>query len=262
MAAKRLTYGRLTMSQPNYYRSPARFWRAPASAGQSSCALATKSAIPLSCWNPLKLEDSHYVHAVVLLTHVMRNPWFNVRKAAQIAAFFAREQGGAINVLKLTKLVYIADRFNMQRYDFPISGDNFVSMDHGPVNSITYNYINGMEDQRNCWAEFLQDRNGYRVGLVRDALSDDDLDELSRAELQTLKDVWAEFGRMDQFQLRDWTHQNCPEWEDPHGSSAAIPFERVLGNLDKPNARDIAEDILAQRRVTEAFAVCEDRALA
>lgn len=192
----------------------------------------------------------------------MQNPWFNVRKAAQIAAFFAREEGGAINVLKLTKLVYIADRCNMEQYDFPISGDNFVSMDHGPVNSITYNYINGMEGQRDGWSEFIQDRDGYRVGLVRE-FADDDLDELSRAELETLKLVWANFGGMDQYQVRDWTHRNCPEWEDPHGSSAPIPFERVLGNLNKANAREIAEDILAQRRINETFAAaCEERVLA
>lgn len=183
----------------------------------------------------------------------MRHRWFNVRKAAQIAAFFAREEGGAINVLKLAKLVYIADRMNMERYDIPMSGDNFVSMDHGPVNSITYNYINGMESQRDSWAEFIGDRAEYKVGVVRD-LTDDDLDELSRAELRTLRDVWARFGHMDQFQVRDWTHENCPEWEDPHGSSAPIAFERVLGFLNKPNARDIAEDIMAQRRVASAFA--------
>jgi uncharacterized phage-associated protein len=186
----------------------------------------------------------------------MANPWFNVRKAAQIAAFFAREQGGAINVLKLAKLVYLADRRNMEKYDSPISGDNFVSMDHGPVNSITYNYINGMEDQRDSWAEFIADRSGYEVGLVR-PVEDEDLDQLSRAEIGTLREVWAEFGKMDRFEIRDWTHQNCPEWEDPQGSSAPIAFERVLGFLNKPNARELAEQIRAQRFVNTVFAECD-----
>jgi uncharacterized phage-associated protein len=194
----------------------------------------------------------------------MQNAWFNVRKAAQIAAFFARQQGGAINVLKLTKLVYLADRLNMERYDFPISGDNFVSMDHGPVNSITYNYVNGMESQRDGWAEFLNDRAGYEVGLVHD-VSDDDLDELSRAELKTLYAIWEQFGHMSKYEVRDWTHRNCPEWEDPHGSSAPIAFERVLGFLGKSHAREIADEIRAQREVSSAFAVeqaaCKESAL-
>lgn len=188
----------------------------------------------------------------------MANPWFNVRKAAQIAAFFAREQGGEINVLKLTKLVYLADRRNMEKFDSPISGDNFVSMDHGPVNSITYNYINGMEGQRDSWAEFIADRSGYQVGLVR-PVEDEDLDQLSRAEIATLREVWAEFGKMDRFEIRDWTHKNCPEWEDPQGSSAPIAFERVLGFLNKPNARELAEQIRAQRFVNAVFAECDGK---
>jgi uncharacterized phage-associated protein len=185
----------------------------------------------------------------------MTNSWFNVRKAAQIAAFFAREQGGSINVLKLAKLVYLADRKNMEKYDLPISGDNFVSMDHGPVNSIMYNYINGMEDQRDSWAEFIADRAGYEVGLVH-AVTDDDLDQLSRAEIDTLRDVWSQFGSMDRYEIRDWTHANCPEWEDPQGSSAPIAFERVFGFLSKPNARELAEQIRAQRFVDTVFAEC------
>ncbi|MDQ3246933.1 MAG: Panacea domain-containing protein [Pseudomonadota bacterium] len=183
----------------------------------------------------------------------MANPWFNVRKAAQIAAFFAREEGGAINVLKLTKLVYLADRRNMEKYDVPISGDNFVSMDHGPVNSITYNYINGMEDQRDSWAEFIADRAGYEVGLVK-SISDDDLDQLSRAEIDSLREVWAHFGKMDRYQIRDWTHHNCPEWEDPQGSSAPIAFERVFGFLNKSNARELADQIRSQRFADTVFA--------
>ena len=183
----------------------------------------------------------------------MANPWFNVRKAAQIAAFFAREQGGAINVLKLTKLIYLSDRTHMDRYDFPISGDNFVSMDHGPINSITYNYINGMEEQRDGWADFIGDRAGYEVGLVS-PVSDEDLDQLSDAELDTLRHVWNSFGHMDRYEIRDWTHRNCPEWEDPHGSSAPITFERVLAFLNKSQAREIAEDILAHRVVRSVLA--------
>ncbi len=36
---------------------------------------------------------------------MMPPPWFNVRKAAQIAAFFAGKEGKRIQVLKLAKLI-------------------------------------------------------------------------------------------------------------------------------------------------------------
>jgi uncharacterized phage-associated protein len=64
--------------------------------------------------------------------------WYNARKAAQVAAFFAKAQGGKINVLKLVKLIYLADRLALETFEHPILEDKFVSMDHGPVNSITF----------------------------------------------------------------------------------------------------------------------------
>src|SRR5713101_1329927 len=83
-------------------------------------------------------------------------PWFNVRKAAQVVAFFAQKQGGSINVLKLVKLIYLANRLAMERFVFPLLNDNLVSMDHGPVNSLTFDYINGYHD-RAAWKEFVTD---------------------------------------------------------------------------------------------------------
>ncbi len=178
--------------------------------------------------------------------------WFNSRKAAQVVAFFAREQGGEINVLKLTKLVYIADRKNMEEYDFPICGDKLVSMDNGPVNSMTLNYINGLVINKDGWDEFVTDRAGHFVGLAKH-IADDDLDELSPAELKTLHAVWTDFGHMDQWELRDWTHDNCPEWEDPDGSSAAIPYERVFKFLKKPNADELDARVHEDRKLRVAL---------
>ncbi len=180
-------------------------------------------------------------------------PWFNSRKAAQIVAFFAREQGGNINVLKLMKLVYIADRRNMEKYDFSISGDVFVSMDHGPLNSITYNCVNAMDENRPGWDEFVTDRAGNDVGLARN-VTNEDLDELSIAELETLKEVWADFGAMGKWDIRNWTHENCPEWEDPKGGSSLIPYARVFKFLNKPHAKELESQVMTERALRAAFA--------
>ncbi len=180
-------------------------------------------------------------------------PWYNARKAAQVAAFFARRDGGGINVLKLTKLVYLADRRNLEKYDFPITWDNFVSMDHGPVNSITYDCINGMHGGVEGWEQHITDRAGYKVGLASD-IQESDLDQLSEAELETLGEIWDTFGQMTQYQVRDWTHANCPEWEDPHGSSNPIPLARILKFLGKADANELESELLAERQMKEIFA--------
>jgi uncharacterized phage-associated protein len=184
----------------------------------------------------------------------MAIPGYNVRKAAQVTAFFAKKQGGAIPVLKVAKLLYLADREFMSKYDFPILFDHLVSMPHGPVTSMTLNYINGMEEQRDSWGDFVEARAGNTLGIARPDLSEDDLDELSNAEVHILEFVWDKFGHMTPWQLRNYTHQNCPEWEDPNGSSNPIPYERVLKFLGKEHSSDIAHEIDSLRSLDKSLA--------
>lgn len=180
-------------------------------------------------------------------------PWFNIRKAAQVAAFFARAEGGRINVLKLIKLIYLADRKHLEDFDWPILNDKYVSMAHGPVNSIAFDYINGCQLERDSWELFVTDRDHYDVGVAREDISDDELDELSKAELKTLNQVWGEFGGMTKYQIRDWTHDNLPEWEDPEGSSSPIPYERILKFLGKAHAAELDAELTASHVVSEMF---------
>jgi uncharacterized phage-associated protein len=142
----------------------------------------------------------------------------------------------------------------MEKFDFPLVNDNLVSMDHGPVNSLTFNYINGYQEERAAWEEFVTDRAGYSVGLVRPDLSLDDLDELSVADLEVLTETWQRFGHLERWAIRDWTHQHCPEWEDPDGSSQPIPYERVFKFLSKADSEFLAQRVIEQRRIDEAFA--------
>lgn len=179
----------------------------------------------------------------------MTTPWFNVRKAAQVCAFFALKEHGQINVLKLAKLIYLADRNFMQKYDATMLSDRLVSMPHGPVNSMTLNHINGMVVDQN-WDTYLAARAGYMLALSNPNLAVSDLDELSVAEIEVLNETWNAVGHMGRFDLRDYTHQHCPEWEDPKGSSAPIPYARLFKFLGKAEAADeLEERVLSERQV-------------
>lgn len=182
--------------------------------------------------------------------------WYNARKAAQVAAFFAISAGGKINVLKLVKLIYLADRLALETFEAPILNDKFVSMDHGPVNSITLNHINGLADEstRGAWDSLVTARNGNFVGLRNSKLKIEELDEFSKAELKILKLIWARFGKMNQFEVRDYTHQNCPEWEDPCGSSEPIPMVRIFNFLGKKDSSALAAKLESERIVDQTLA--------
>lgn len=176
---------------------------------------------------------------------------YNPRKAGQVAAFFALSEGGTINVVKLVKLIYLADRAFMNAYDEPMLMDRLVSMRHGPVDSRTYDFVN---EGGAGWDEFISGREGHTVGVSNDTLTNDDLDEVSEAELEVLTNIWNDFGHMDQWQLVDYTHKNCPEWEDPEGSSATIPYSRVFKFLGKKRPRELEQEIMGNHRLAIIFA--------
>lgn len=173
--------------------------------------------------------------------------WFPTRKAAQVVAFFANKAGGSINVLRATKLVYLADRLSMAEREHPITGDNLVSMPFGPVNTYTYSYMNGQAGDRNDqWAEFVAPRRDYDIPLAR-KISPEDLDELSKADLKILNATWEAFKDIERFELAEWTHKFCPEWRDPKGSSIPIDFATVFKRLKKDDPIELAEQIQAER---------------
>jgi uncharacterized phage-associated protein len=179
-------------------------------------------------------------------------PGYSVKKAAQVCAFFARREGGDINVLKLSKLVYLSEREFLSQYDSPMLYDLLVSMPHGPVTTATLDYISGHAENPD-WSAVLSGRAGYSVGLANKDLQVSDLDALSVAEIDVLQLVWDKFGKMNQYQLRDWTHANCLEWEDPKTSSSPIPYDRVLKFLNKPHSELLAQAIEEERSVVAIF---------
>jgi uncharacterized phage-associated protein len=170
---------------------------------------------------------------------------YNPRKAAQTIAYFAsKNESRKIKVLKAIKLVYLADRESIARFGFPIQDEIRVSMPHGPVNSTTLSYINGEHEAEDSgWADFLSDRDNFEV--MAQVASPEDFDELSEADIICLDHVWNTFGDMNQWEIRDWTHDraNLPEWEDPKGSSLPIPLERILLALGIENHVEAANQI-------------------
>jgi uncharacterized phage-associated protein len=184
----------------------------------------------------------------------MTPAWYDPRKAAQVVSFFAKCAGGSIHVLKVVKLVYLADREALAHFDAPILSDKFVSMPYGPVNSLTLNHIDGTADDAPDWNEFLTDREGHFIGLRNPDITTHDLDEISPAEMKILQLVWNKFGHMDRFELAKYTHDNCPEWEDPHGSSNPIPVERIFKYLGKTDGTALAAKLESERIMDEIFA--------
>ncbi len=150
---------------------------------------------------------------------------FQSRKAAQIAAFFACLAGGTIEKLKLIKLFYLAEREFMNARGRPMLYDEFYSLKDGPICSATLNGMNGMIDAE-IWSSYIA-RNGNIVTPVR-KVSRDALDEVSNAEFQIINHIWTRFGHMSASQIRNYTHEHCPEYRLVLSGRSPITYAEIF----------------------------------
>jgi uncharacterized phage-associated protein len=183
-------------------------------------------------------------------------PGYDLQKAAQVVAFFAMKQGGSINVLKVSKLVYLAERECMRLYDEPMFFDKLASLPDGPVASITLNFMNG-NNTDDKWNIFVGRRSGYNIPLANRAMSINDFDRLSDADIDILETIWAKFKSFNQYEIRDWTHvhENIPEWQDPEGSSSPIHHLTVFNFLGKQEPEALEKNITEFRDISKTLGV-------
>lgn len=153
---------------------------------------------------------------------------FSEEKIAQMAAHLLKLRGGCMSYLKLMKLLYLSDRES-------ISHDCMVSMPHGPVLSRTYDCISGTtEDHKKYgWSHWIKDEADYEVSLRKNPFTRNELDELSDIDIEIMDQIFAQFGSMGRYQIRDYTHDHCSEWSNPHGSSQPIKPEDVFKAVGK-----------------------------
>lgn len=175
---------------------------------------------------------------------------FRSRKAAQICAYFVLKSNGhhpgVIEKLKLIKLVYLAERKYLADNLESMLLDELYSLPHGPICSSTLNGINGAI-HHHIWDQFLA-HNGNEVCAIKH-FGRDDFDEVSDDEIDTLENVWTQFGHMTASQLRNWTHENCPEYtEVSPGRRLEITYREILEALGVEGAEDIDRRIADFRR--------------
>jgi uncharacterized phage-associated protein len=180
---------------------------------------------------------------------------FSESVVTQMAAYLLKKRGNRMAFIKLIKLLYLAERKAVSKWGEPISGDHFVSMPHGPVLSQTYELIRSQPapGEVSPWHDLIKDEDNYEVSLSRDV---EDFDELSKAEMRILDEIYAEYGKMGRFQIRDFTHDCCQEWEDPNGSSFPIKLESILRAMgrDEEQVKALSELNQEQRYLEQVRA--------
>ena len=177
---------------------------------------------------------------------------FSHRKATQALNFFARHAGGQINKMKALKLVFIADRYHLRQYGRPVTNDEYLAMDYGPVPS-------GCKDlaelsdfldphEQEYAARFLQRTSQYDFASRAEV----ETPVFSASDLEALAFAWRHYGEFDQFRLADITHE-FPEWkrhevalQSPDVSRIPMSYRHFLD--DAPASVDRAPRLSATDR--------------
>lgn len=170
----------------------------------------------------------------------------NIEKLIQAVGYLVQKNGGAMNYLKLIKILYLADKESFCAINRPVTGDTYVAMKHGPVLSALYALITGEYKDKAAlcaWQKSFE-KNGYDLVLLT---SDIQSGELSRFETGLLDKLDTQFKQYTQFEMIEYVHdkKNCPEWK-PSPRAKAIPKKAVLRSIGRSN-EEIA-DIMSEER--------------
>jgi uncharacterized phage-associated protein len=163
---------------------------------------------------------------------------FNSIKTTQAAAFLLERHNGSMSKGVLIKLLYLADRELLSRRGQPLTGDQPVSMENGPVLSKTYDLTKGAAlEHRAYWEQHISvaKKGDYLVSLKKKTGTE----HLSKGEIRTLEAVDNKFGNWSWRRLVDYCH-TLPEWKNPGKSSSSIQVEAILTAVGK-SAHEISE---------------------
>jgi uncharacterized phage-associated protein len=180
---------------------------------------------------------------------------FEPEKAVQAAAMLLQLHGKPMNYLGLLKMLYIADRIALERTDWPITGDRYVSMKHGPVLSGVYNLIKEqpVDNALPVWSKFISSPDS---NFQLELLDDPGKGDLCEAEEEILQEVYQKFGHLKPFDIAELTY-DFPEWQNSNGSATPIEVEKILKSVGKSEEEieEIYEIVIREAYLDEVLNV-------
>jgi uncharacterized phage-associated protein len=164
---------------------------------------------------------------------------FNPIKATQAGAYLLKRNDGNMDKYIWIKMLYLADRESMFKWEEPITGDSVASMQYGPVLSTIYDLTKGdCPTLREYWQKYISDADceANRVSLK----ADPGIRDLSKAELAILDSIFEQFKNYSFGKMKAYIH-NLPEYEEVGpGGSKLMPVEHLL-HANGKSAEEIKE---------------------
>jgi len=159
---------------------------------------------------------------------------YDERKAADAAMYMLVRARAPMNVAKLNRLLYLAERESFAHHAEPLTGDQLAVLETSPVLFSTHQRLVGDVPG---WEDRIAYLANHEVDVRRPILSENPehyferSTRLSDADIGILDGIWAKFGGLNPYALADYMHMNCREWTDNNGNPSEVSHERLLETL-------------------------------
>lgn len=168
----------------------------------------------------------------------------NINRIVEAILFIvyeAQRRRISITQYDIVKSIFIADQCHLNRYGRPITFDNYVAMQHGPVPKMVYNFLKESKVATNkhpiLWSRRLDTRDpkGKRY-LYDDPVRKPDDTVLSLSDFKELEAALTMVTTLGFSKVRKLTHEDpayIDAWEDD-GEQQQYPMSYAL-MFDSPN---------------------------
>jgi len=144
---------------------------------------------------------------------------FNMNTQKAIESVLWIIQNGESNMYNIWKILFSAEKYHLNKYGRPITGDQYVAMEYGTVPSWLYN---AAKIEKPGIGFFKRDNS-----LIADR--EPMMDYLSQSDVKALKHGFGEYAGLDFNSVKEKNHRE-PAWKNNYvrNSSALIPFEDII----------------------------------
>ncbi len=145
----------------------------------------------------------------------------------------AQKRGQRPGQYQLVKTLFLADRSHLNRFGRPITFDNYIAMNHGPVPSMAYDLLKRSPDEAGAERPALPWRRHRDAAspskYLYEPLPFDGADHLSVSDQECLDDGLSFVLGLGFGQLRKLTHEDIAyirAWGD--GTQQGVPMDLAL----------------------------------
>jgi len=171
-----------------------------------------------------RFENRKYVFIIAMnnKTKTMIKFKFNRQKSIEAVLYLISKSGrNSYDLYKIVKMIFEADKYHLNRYMRPVTGDHFVSMAKGIVPGKIYDLCKIDDPKAPFYKESPRKIKANRIA---------NCEYLSESDIEALDNAFNKLDPLTFGQICDRNHAENPAWGKNYieGSSKKIPFDQLI----------------------------------